>query len=302
MSTTRVNAVVAGLAAVLTATAAAQEPHPYATDRPIRAPIRFAEGTINTEGDAYGPTFTPDGRTIYYTLRRNRDGHESIVFSRFEDGRWTPPETASFSTHVYDKEPYLSPDGRRMFFASTRPQMEGDERTAFDIWVVDRAGGGWGEPRRLGPAVNGPGYDNYPAVSANGNLYFGSEREGGHGRLDIYVSRFVNGEHQPAENLGPGINTEATDTDPYIAPDESFIIFTSTREGTRGAGDLYVSYRDGDRWTAPRHLGDLVNGESFDYTPFVSPDGRYLFYSRGWGEILQVDLEAVGIEGRPSSP
>jgi len=298
VSTTRVNAVVA----VLAATVAAQEQHPYATDRPIREPMRFGDGMINTEADVYGPTFTPDGRTIYYTLRKDRDGHESIVFSRFEDGRWTPPETASFSTHAYDKEPYLSPDGRRMFFASTRPQMEGDERTAFDIWVVDRAGDGWGEPRRLGPAVNGPGYDNYPAVAANGNLYFGSEREAGRGRLDIYVSRFVNGEYQPAENLGAGINTAATDTDPYIAPDESFIIFTSTRDGTRGEGDLYVSRRENGAWTAPRHLGDVVNGASFDYTPFVSPDGRYLFYSRGWGEILQVDLAAVGMDARRSAP
>ena len=255
----------------------------------------FGEGTVNTDADEYGPVLTPDGETLYFTRRNNRDGNEYIVVSRLRDGGWSPPEIASFSGRFYDKEPFVSRDGRTLYFASTRPAEPGGEDEAFDIWVVRREADGWTEPRRLSDAVNSDDYDNYPSVAANGNLYFASRREGGHGRLDLYSSRLVNGEYQPAENLGPTVNSEATDADPFIAADESYLIFTSTREGTLGAGDLYISYNREGEWTAPHHLGTVVNSQDFDYTPFVSPDGAYLYFSRGWGEMYRVPTQEVGI-------
>lgn len=275
--------------------AAAQQLHPYRSLQPVTTATLFEPGYVNTEADEYGPVFVPDGRTLYFTKRANRDGNESISYTEFRDGAWMPPAVASFSGRYYDKEPFITPDGSKLLFASTRPEEPGGSDEAFDLYIVEREGQRWGEPRRLSSLVNSNDYDNYPSVARNGNLYFGSRRRGGLGRCDLYLSRLVDGEYEAAENLGPLINSPATDADPYIAPDESFIIFSSTRDGGYGSGDLFLSYRRGGSWTEPQNLGHLVNTSELEYAPLVTPDGKYLFFSRGWGEIYYIELRALGI-------
>jgi|GEM_PF-189148 len=269
--------------------------HPYATAGAIHAPRLFAEGIVNTSADEYGPAFTPDGRTIYFTRRSADRKMEHIYFSRFDGGRWGEPQVAPFSGKYFDKEPFITPDGRKLFFSSTRPvEPSAPARKDFNLWVVERtaAGASWGEARPLGAEVNSDTYDNYPAVAANGNLYFSSTRAGGQGSNDLYRARLVNGRYAPAENLA-SLNTPKSDADPYIAPDESYIIISTTREGSYGEGDLYISFNAGDRWTTPRNLGAGVNSATYEYTPLVSPDGKYLFFSRGWGDIYQLDASAL---------
>jgi hypothetical protein len=141
--------------------------------------------------------------------------------------------------------------------------------------------------------VNSDGYDNYPAVTANGTLYFASERAGGKGRADLYRSRLVDGRYTAAENLGDPINTPSVEADPYIAPDESFLIFCTEREDGFGEGDLYISYRNADSWTKPVNLGATINAAAFDYTPLVSPDQKRFYWSRGWGEIYEIPADAL---------
>lgn len=82
------------------------------------SPKLFAEGIINTSADEYNPTFTPDGKTVYFTRRLDRKGSEAIMFLRFENGKWTSPQIAEFSGKFYDKESFVSPDGKR--FSSLR--------------------------------------------------------------------------------------------------------------------------------------------------------------------------------------
>ncbi len=273
----------------------------YAANERLLTPRLFAEGAINTSADEYGPAFTPDGATLYFTRRVNRRDSEFIVFSRFTNGRWTEPQTAGFSGQYFDKEPCISPGGRRLFFASRRPAAAGAQPNAardFDIWMVERTRQGWSAPVRLGSEVNTPNYENYPAVAANGNLYFSSVREGGRGSNDLYRARFVNGRYAQAESLGDALNTTASDADPFIAPDESYMIFSSTRQGSLGEGDLYISFNEGGRWTAPRNLGTVVNTPEYEYTPLVTPDGRYLFFSRAWGEIYQIEMSALNLNRR----
>src|SRR5215468_1636658 len=81
----------------------------------------FAEGVINTDADEYGPAFTPDGKTLYFTRRVNRRDSEFIYASRLENGKWSSPELAPFSGKYFDKEPFVTPDGKKIFFASLRP-------------------------------------------------------------------------------------------------------------------------------------------------------------------------------------
>jgi|GEM_PF-2249340 len=254
-------------------------------------PQLLLPGVANTLRDEYGPTYSPEGNTLYFVKRRNRRGDEHIVKTQAISQGWTTPTTVSFSGEYHDKEPFISPDGQRMFFASTRP---GNGSDAFDIWMAVREGSDWSEPVRLGPEVNTESvYDNYPAVAANGNLYFGSRREGSEG-IDLWVSRYDNGSYLMAEHLGPVINSTATDADPYIDPMERFLIFCSTREGGEGSGDLYISYADGNGgWKEPLNLGPEINTSEFEYTPLISPDGQWLLFSRGWGEIYKIRLSEI---------
>lgn len=253
-------------------------------------PEQFAPGVLNTNVDEYGPTFTPDGRTMYFTLRRDRRGNERIVVSRLEGDAWTAPETAPFSGGGYDKEPYLSPDGSKLFFASKR--RVGGADLDFELWVVERTSSGWGEPRHLAE-VGSPAYENYPAVAANGNLYFGSARETGRGRL--FRARWTGSAYAEPEELTSG-GAPISGADPYIDPQERFMIFSSTRDGGYGEGDLYVTYHRDGAWTEPTNLGEVINTADYEYTPFIAPDGRTFYFSRGWGEMYRIALSALGLE------
>jgi Tol biopolymer transport system component len=257
-------------------------------------PTLFAPKVINSAGDDYNPTFTPDGKTVFFTRRQNRQGKETIMFSNLENGAWTVPQTAPLSGTFLDKDPFVTPDGKRIFFASTRPNGV-DAKPNFDLWYVEQTPTGWSEAKNSGQTVNSPGYDNYPSVAADGTLYFGSKRNEGLGENDLYRSRLVGGVYQKPENLGDAINTSATEADPFIAPDQSYLILCSDRDGGQGEGDLYVSFNQNGRWTIPQNLGKLINTEVFDYTPVVSPDGQKFYFSRGWGDIFELDFSALNL-------
>ncbi|MGB9178975.1 MAG: hypothetical protein WCB68_06955 [Pyrinomonadaceae bacterium] len=271
---------------------------PYASAQPITEPTLFAQGIVNIDGEEYGPSFTPDGQTIYFTRRINDRKMEHVFFSSFNNGNWGAPQVAFFSGQFFDKEPFVSPDGKKIFFASRRP-LDGQtgKQKDFDIWMAEEKKQlGWSGPYNLGPMVNSDGYDNYPAVAANGNLYFGSVRAGGKGEGDLYRSRFVNGKYTQAENLGDVINTAENEADPYIAPNESYIIYSADHKDGAGEGDLFISFNKQGKWTTPQSLGPKINTSEYEYTPLVSPDKKYLFFSRGWGKIYQIDMSALNLK------
>ena len=256
-------------------------------------PEPFARGVLDLEGrDEYGPVLDPTGSELYLTIRRNRSGREFLARSTMSSGTWSEPVTLGFSGEGYDKEPYLSPDGSLLFFASQRPVPSGED-LGFELWVSERVGGEWSEPRHLS-AVGSPGYDNYPAVAANGNLYFGSDRVEERGR--IFRSEWSGDGYGEPEMLMAG-GSPMTGADPYIDPQERFIIHSSTRQGGFGEGDLYLTMREADGWGASVNLGSVINTTDYEYTPFISPDGEYLYFSRGWGEMWRVRVAEVDALG-----
>jgi Tol biopolymer transport system component len=209
-----------------------------------------------------------------------------MLFSRLVDGRWSAPEPPPFAMEEGDGEPFFSPDGRRLYFLSMRPLAPGEEGGKENIWFVDRVGDGWSEPQPVDPVVNE--YDHHWEVSVSeaGTLYFSSSREGTFGSNDLYCSRLVEGVRQPPENLGPVINTEGTDLTPYIAPDESYLIFSSTGHGADPSEfAFYISFRSGEgEWLDPLSLADVTGGVEQPLWPYITADGRFMFFI-GSGDI-----------------
>ncbi|MTI87527.1 MAG: hypothetical protein FH748_06115 [Balneolaceae bacterium] len=169
-------------------------------------------------------------------------------------------------------------------FISTRPTKEGQlPKEGTDIWMMQKRSTGWDDPQRVA-ILNSDNLEWFPSVTDNGTIYFGSERQGGNlepkGTSDLWRSRLVNEKYTEPENLGNIINTPGNDIEGYIAPDESFLIFSSNGyKNTRGTYDLYISYNREGAWTKPQNLGDMINSEGWEFGAKLSPDGKYLFFT-----------------------
>jgi Tol biopolymer transport system component len=255
------------------------------SDQPVQ-PALFGPGIISTGDMELNAAFAPDGRTLYFTKRTPKYQLWTILVSTLKGDRWSTPQVVNFSGQYGDFDPFVSPDGSELFYSSNRP-APGKVKPDFDIWVVNKTATGWSTPVNLGPEVNTESQEYYPSVSKNGTLYFSSNRAGGKGSGDIYRSRLVNGKYSQPENLGDEINSKYSEGDPYIAPDESFLIFVSyNRPDSLGDGDLYISLNQNGHWTAAKHLGAPINSSALDFCPNMSPDGKYFFFTseRGFAD------------------
>jgi hypothetical protein len=263
---------------VLVVSLAAAQTQPV-DERALFAPaVLFAPGVISTLDFQFNATFTPDGNTVYFSKSDPGFNRITIVLSRRKNGQWTTPEVAPFSGIWKDTDPFVSPDGSKLFFISNRPT--GGSNTArkdYDMWYVDHtATGAWGEAMHLGAPVNSDGFEMYPSLSRDGTLYFcgvRSEHPGPH----LYRSRLVNGQYTTPELLpfsGP-----ASDLDPTIAADDRFIVFSSRDRGGEGQGDLFVSFHHGEDWTAPKNLGPVINSSFSEIATGLSPDNRTLYFA-----------------------
>jgi hypothetical protein len=217
----------------------------------------------------------------------------------------------------------VSPDGSKIFFGSDRPVPGRTKRDQdFDIWMVEKTGRGWSEARHVEGDINSDEDETFASAAANGTLYFVSGRDGGRAHLAIYRSKLVDGKYQTAEKLkGPVNDPENWSLEVLVAPDESFLLLVPYgRKDGYGSFDIYVSEQKDGEWTAPRNLGTKINTHARDYSPRISPDGKYLFWAsergfetpknyrelldrtrgimNGWGNIYQIELSAIGLGGK----
>ena len=140
---------------------------------------------------------------------------------------------------------------------------------------------GWTEPVMMGRSINTERYyENYPSVTNDGTIYYMSRREVGAGRTDVWRSRNLDGVYGEAENLGDPVNTEGSDFDPFVAPDERYLIVCQEFEEGFGKSDLYVYFqREDGSWTNGINMGEGINSASYEFRPYVTPDGKYLFFT-----------------------
>jgi Tol biopolymer transport system component len=238
----------------------------------------LAPGVIST-GHEFGVSFTLDGKEVYFS--RTAAGVPIHIYrSHFSYGKWQEPEQITLSGGDWsDLDPFVSPDGKHLFFVTTRGKPTADGQKNMDIWQADRDGEDWVRPRPV-ENVNSDAKEGSPTVAGDGTLYFFSDRDGEPGTNALYVSKLVHGKYTAPVKLPPNINSDASDTSPFITPDGGTLLFYSTRAGGFGNADLYVAHKIKTGWNEPRNLGPQVNTPESEYNPALSPDGRTLFFGR----------------------
>lgn len=217
--------------------------------------------------NAGAPTFTPDGRTMYFT-------RTSGIFESHRNGdQWSEPKLASFSSEGRNQQPALAPDGSFLVFVSVRDH-------AANLWRVDRQGTGWSAPTRLPDAVNVGRSIWRPSIARDGSIYFfviGKDEKGRTMRL--YRSQCDHGQYLPAMPL-PFSSGATQDVDPEIAPDESFIVFASAGRAAPADSNehLFMARRRGQEWGPVTRL-DVGRGDATANEPRLSPDHKTLYFS-----------------------
>lgn len=267
---------------------------------PGPTPELFAPGVVNTEAIELNGVFSPDVGEFFFT--RIVDGVGTMYHAVFDDERWSDPAPLLLypaQARALAVDMAVSPDGQALYFLGRHPHADSGQEPGPDIWVSRRVDGAWATAEVVPAPVSSDAVEIYPVVVADGSLYFASDRAGSLGPSDLYrAQRLPDGGFAEPVNLGPPINGEGVAVgDPYVAPDERYIVFASVRPDGLGEGDLYVSFRQPDgAWGEPVNLGEAVNSAGHEYCPMVTPDGRYLFYStRGetTGDIWWVDASIL---------
>ena len=265
----------------------------------------FDPGFFN-EGEFLGCSgFFNDGTVFVYGSMKPNSGwrlRPVYITEMKKNGRWTKPQIAPFSKY----SPYnftVGPDDQTLYFTTLKSP---DKTTHMfmeqaNIWAVKLEMDGWTEPVMMGRSINTEQYyENYPSVTNDGTIYYMSRRDVGAGRTDVWRSQNLDGVYGEAENLGDFANTEGSDIDPFVAPDESYLIVCQEKEGGFGEFDLYVYFQRKDKsCTGAINLGDGVNSSGFEARPYVTPDGKYLFFtsnreeSEGGEGIYWVDANVI---------
>jgi len=260
--------------------------NPYLGQKPPGlTPVPFAPGLISTEIYEYDGAFTPDMKAFYF-IRRGEENKTSAFYEyKYNDtnGEWDKSEIAS----PWIGRPVISPDGKTMHL--------GDR-------YLEKTESGWSELQKLKPPTvsNDSMYIMRLSSSANGSYYFDTYKEKD-STFPIRYSRLIDGKHEEPKALPKAINTGTFLSHPFIAPDESYLLFDAEREDGFGESDIYISFKQKDgTWGNAINLGDKTNTKAWEASASVTPDGKYLFFSRNVGsddfenvDILWVDAKVI---------
>jgi Tol biopolymer transport system component len=233
---------------------------PGIISRTDRAELKIAFSSDGNE--CYFYSDGPNGVGIYYTKRVNN--------------KWTEQAIAPFSLNHITTDPFFSADGKKLYFTYNTSDWSGG-----DIWFVERTKEGWSEPQKLPSPVNLNAKDWSYSETAYGTAYIQSNRT--NGNWDIWQIQRLSDQSIKAEDLGSVVNSPQMDLSPCIAPDGSYLIFSSDRPGGISIQDLYICFnKGGNEWTAPVNMeitGAKINIAGYNQScPSLSPDGKYMFF------------------------
>jgi len=245
---------------------------------PGNKPELFSKGYISTKLEHSAVMITPDGNEMWF----GRMYPAKIWCIKKNGGIWSDIQKAPLDDNYHYLYPFLSPDGNKLYFTSDKPITEGQTRLHQgdgDIWYIERRATGWSEPIYLGETINFGNRHAIGSVSASGNMYL-SVRTGTRYKpqTKIYFSEYVNHQYSPPIVIKE-FDSKQPSHSPFVAPDESYIIYSSFRGG-QGLSDLFISYKNASGgWTKPKNLGPSINTPAKEESPYVTHDGKYLFFN-----------------------
>jgi hypothetical protein len=253
---------------------------------PGRIPEVFAKGIISEAGYRLHsfPAISPDYNEVYWAVIPPK-----VLFIKKEDTSWTVPHIASFSEGNI-QAPFFSHDGKRIYFQMNK----GSDFGSLDIWYVEKSENGWSNPVNLGAPPNSKGKESQPSLTSKGVVYFIGPLNGVTWEQGIYCSRLENGNYLDPVLLNEPINTDFIEAYPFIAPDESFLLFSSSRPSAfENDLKLFISFRNDDgSWKAPINLSEILGLKSAVRYGCISPDKKYLFYLMD-NKIYWVDAKII---------
>ena len=240
----------------------------------------LAPGVISSPYNETSAAFTPDGREIYFTRGDFVSSVTTIlVADRDAGGGYGNVRVAPFSGIWKDSEPHVSPDGKRLYFVSNRPAVEGvtpplvanfngQTVPGVNLWYVERDGKVWGAPVRIQGEINRVPLIFNPSVAASGNLYFSAHREDSGTAYQIYMAPRAGEAFRPPQRLDLGKGVQANRMDPAIDPQERVLLFAGNEGDSLGAADIYIVFRTPNGgWGTPINLGDDVNSRFLENAP-----------------------------------
>lgn len=225
---------------------------------PGRVAEPFAPGVISKEGWQIEGVFAPGMREFYFTTDSGKDTPITVIGFRQQNNIWK-----KYTTFLRKGEITFSPDGKRMHMAKG---------------YKDRIGDAWSERKSLGPMFDRKDWGIMRlSASAKGTYVFDDYKS----KDTIRISTVKDGKRQAPKRMSPVVNSGKFTAHPFIAPDESYLIWDSERDGGYGASDLYISFRQQDgSWGPAINMGNKVNSEKGDTYASVTPDGKYLLFNR----------------------
>ncbi len=229
-------------------------------------------------------TMDESGTEAYFTIQSQTEDVSVISTAAKTGDKWNAPGIAPFSGTYKDIEPFLSPDGLRLYFVSNRPLHDSISKTKdFDVWYVERLSktSEWSQPINMGEPINTEHNEFYPAVAENGNFYYTGDRPDSKGEDDIFFCEFKNGTYSEPISLNGNINSEGYEYNAYISKDDNYLIFGGyNREDGLGSGDLYISFKNtSDQWSKAKPLPQPINSEQMDYCPFMDEANNTLYFT-----------------------
>ena len=259
-------------------------------------PQLIMPGLISTPNLELNGTFSPDGKEFVYCVTFPGLGSRLVSTSLSVDNTWSEPEILPFSGPFGGVDPLFSPDGSRLYFTSFRPlDPAGTEHKDADIWYVERTQEGWGEPQNLGMPVNTETNQFYNSVANNGNIYF-NMRDSETNFSKIYVAVKTDSSYRVEEIRG--MVNQVSVGDPFVSPEEDYLIFVARLDSGLGGIDLYISYKGEEGWGDPILLEAPISSAYDDKMPSVTKDNRFLIFSSGrmqqpWHELSKTDLKEI---------
>lgn len=250
----------------------------FGQHRPELIPEIFAPGIISGKGRIHCfPAFSSDNKEIYWMLIPPK-----ILYSSYVNNRWTDPIEADFAKDILCLRPIFSHNNQRIYFASNLPDGFGN----LDIWYIEKTDTGFSRPVNIGAPVNTDKFEAQQTFTSEGTIYYNGYIDGKRFNRGILRAKIENGNYLTPEIIEYPINildTNAIDYTPFIAKDESFLLFSSNRHNTKNEDcRIFISFRDNnDNWSEPVNINKIMDFDYDSRDPYISPDDKYLFFSSG---------------------